>query len=84
MDEITFPMPAAGWGTATHFVVPNPARRWWAFWRPRTLVLELPPDVHTVEQVWLDGQPVQPLSTCESTCEPSVKRTPINDSKRRD
>jgi hypothetical protein len=39
---ITFPTPSADWGTVTHAAIPNPARRWWAPWRPRAIVIEMP------------------------------------------
>lgn len=41
-DPITFQEPLASWGTVTHCLMPNPKWRWWAFWRPRTLVFEMP------------------------------------------
>lgn len=40
---IVFPPPLGGWGTITHMAVANPKWRWWAFWRPRTIVLQLDP-----------------------------------------
>jgi hypothetical protein len=40
---ITFPTPSTDWGTVTHCWMPNPAWRWWAFWRPRAIVIDMPP-----------------------------------------
>ena len=36
------PTPGTGFGTVTHYLMPNPAWRWWAFWRPRAFAGELP------------------------------------------
>jgi hypothetical protein len=42
MDRITFPTPSADWGQIAGALVPNPRWRWWAFWRPRAIVLRFP------------------------------------------
>lgn len=38
---ITFPAPTADWGTVTHVTMRNPNWRWWAFWRPRVILMPL-------------------------------------------
>ena len=41
MDKVTFQAPTVNWGTATHMAIygPNPKRKWWSFWRPKTALL---------------------------------------------
>jgi len=41
-QPIHFPPPAGTWGTVTHALVPNARWRWWAFWRPRAVSIDLP------------------------------------------
>ena len=40
---IKYPTPTSEWGTVTHVAIPNPRWRWWAFWRPRGIVVNIPP-----------------------------------------
>lgn len=39
--RITFPAPTADWGKPIAATIPNPAWRWWTFWRPRTITIDL-------------------------------------------
>jgi hypothetical protein len=39
LSEIHFPTPSPSWGIVTCYVMANPHRRWWSFWRPRTITI---------------------------------------------
>ena len=54
-ERIAFPPTGSDFGHVTHIIVSNPSWRWWSFWRPRTLMLEVLPAIRIKgERVTLD------------------------------